>query len=127
MVVEQYCWCTHGIWKFLYAGYSQYTDMQQTPIDSTITRAYACAAGVAGKPAKKMALGQAGRPLILNRLKFIDFDSRRSNSALLGNQGYDRSVFIQRLSEMGLSPPFHHAATGIIKEIVIGSRIKSVT
>jgi hypothetical protein len=45
-------WCKYEVWKFLRSGCSQYPDMQQILVDSTIIRAHACAAGAAGSSAK---------------------------------------------------------------------------
>ena len=50
-------WCNHEIWKSLHTGCSQYPDVQQVLIDSTITRSHACAAGAAGSSAETEALG----------------------------------------------------------------------
>ncbi len=52
-------WCKQQVWKFLPTGCSQYPDVQQVLIDSTITRAHACAAGAAGGSAKVEAEAEA--------------------------------------------------------------------
>jgi len=122
-------WCKHEIWKFLHAGCSQYPDMQQTLIDSTITRAHACAAGAAGSSAEKEALGRskggfttkihAITDALGNPLDFILTGGQASDigqaenlltltpegaTALLGDKGYDSDAFIQRLSGKGIEP-----------------------
>lgn len=122
-------WCKHEIWKFLHAGCSQYPDMQQTLIDSTITRAHACAAGAAGSSAEKEALGRskggfttkihAITDALGNPLDFILTGGQASDigqaenlltltpegaTTLLGDKGYDSDAFIQRLSGKGIEP-----------------------
>jgi transposase len=45
-------WCERGVWQSLHKGCSQHPDLQQVLINSTITRAHACAAGAAGSGMK---------------------------------------------------------------------------
>jgi hypothetical protein len=52
-------WCRHDVWKSLHAGCSQYPDVQQVLLDSTITRAHACAAGAPGSSSEAEALGRS--------------------------------------------------------------------
>lgn len=103
--------------------------MQQTLIDSTITRAHACAAGAAGSSAEKEALGRskgdfttkihAITDALGNPLDFILTGGQASDigqaenllaltpegaTALLGDKGYDSDAFIQRLSGKGIEP-----------------------
>lgn len=145
-------WCKHEIWKFLHAGCSQYPDMQQTLIDSTITRAHACAAGAAGSSAEKEALGRskgdfttkihAITDALGNPLDFILTGGQSSDigqaenlltltpegaTALLGDKGYDSDAFIQRLSGKGIEPVIPSRSNRNNPRDCIGSYIKSVT
>ncbi|MGJ0492574.1 hypothetical protein [Methylobacter sp.] len=43
----------------MHAGCSQYPDVQQVLIDSTLARAHACAAGAAGSSPEAEALGRS--------------------------------------------------------------------
>ena len=52
-------WCKQGIWRSLHKGCSQHPDLQHVLIDSTVTRAHACAAGAAGSNAQAEALGRS--------------------------------------------------------------------
>jgi transposase len=52
-------WCRHEVWKSLHEGCSQFPDIQQVLIDSTITRAHACAAGATGSSPEAEALGRS--------------------------------------------------------------------
>ncbi|UVS61619.1 MULTISPECIES: hypothetical protein [Nitrosomonas] len=54
-------WCKHEVWKFLHVGCSQYPDLQQILIDSTIIRAHACAAGATNSSAQAEALGRRSK------------------------------------------------------------------
>jgi len=122
-------WCKHEVWKFLHAGCSQYPDIQQVLIDSTITRAHACAAGAVGSSAEAEALGRSkggfttkihaitdalGNPLdfvltvgqasdIGQAENLLALTTERTN-ALLGDKGYDSDAFIQALIEKGIEP-----------------------
>ncbi len=49
------------VWKFLHVGYSQYPDLQQILIDSTVIRAHACAAGATNSSAQAEALGRRSK------------------------------------------------------------------
>lgn len=145
-------WCKHEIWKFLHAGCSQYPDMQQTLIDSTITRAHACAAGAAGSSAEKEALGRSKGGFTTKIHAITDALGNPLDFILTGGQASDigQAENLLTLTPEGattllatkvmivmplfkgsrgkvLSLSFHHAAIGIIREIVIGSYIKSVT
>ena len=122
-------WCKHEVWKFLHAGCTQYADMQQILIDSTITRAHACAAGAAGSSAKAEALGRskggfttkihAITDALGNPLDFILTGGQASDigqaenllaltpegaAALVGDKGYDSDAFIQTLNEKAIEP-----------------------
>lgn len=122
-------WCKHEVWKFLHSGCSQYPDMQQVLIDSTIIRAHACAAGAASSSAETEALERSkggfttkihaitdalGNPLdfILTGGQASDIGqaenllalTKESAAALLGDKGYDSDAFIQKLTEKGMEP-----------------------
>ena len=122
-------WCKHEVWKFLHAGCTQYADMQQILIDSTITLAHACAAGAAGSSAKAEALGRskggfttkihAITDALGNPLDFILTGGQASDigqaenllaltpdgaAALVADKGYDSDAFIQTLTEKAIEP-----------------------
>ena len=116
-------WCKHEVWAFLHAGCSQYPDVQRVMIDSTITRAHACAAGAAGSTAEAEALGRskggfstkihAITDALGNPLDFILTVGQAENllalrpegvGALLGDKGYDSDAFIQALIDRGIHP-----------------------
>lgn len=122
-------WCKQEVWKSLHAGCSQYPDLQQVLIDSTITRAHACAAGAAGSTSEAEALGRSkggfttkihaitdalGNPLdfILTAGQASDIGQAENllaltpegAEALLADKGYDCDVFIQAISDKGLEP-----------------------
>ena len=52
-------WCERGVWQSLHKRCSRHPDLQQVLIDSTITRAHACAAGATGSNAEAEALGRS--------------------------------------------------------------------
>ena len=122
-------WCKHEVWTFLHEGCSQYPDLQQIMIDSTITRAHACAAGAAGSTAEAEALGRSKRGFTTkihaitdalgNPLDFILTGGQASDigqaenllvltpegaGALLGDKGYDSDAFIQAVIDRGIQP-----------------------
>ena len=97
---------------------SQYSDVQQVLIDSTITRAHACAAGAAGGSAETEALGRSKggfatkihviTDALGNPLDFILTGGQASDigqaenllalttvgaGALLGDKGYDSDFY----------------------------------
>jgi transposase len=122
-------WCRHEVWKSLHEGCSRFPDIQQVLIDSTITRAHACAAGAAGSSPEAEALGRSkggfttkihaitdalGNPLdfILTAGQASDIGQAENllaltpegAGALLGDKGYDSDAFIQAISEKGIDP-----------------------
>ncbi|MGR9087286.1 MAG: IS5 family transposase [Gammaproteobacteria bacterium] len=122
-------WCKQEVWKSLHAGCCQYPDLQQVLIDSTITRAHACAAGAAGSSSAAEALGRSrggfttkihaitdalGNPLdfILTAGQASDIGQAENllaltpegADALLADKGYDADAFIQAISDKGLEP-----------------------
>ena len=122
-------WCKQGVWKSLHAGCSQYPDLQQVLIDSTIIRAHACAAGAAGSSSEAEALGRSkggftttihaitdalGNPLdfILTAGQANDIGQAENllaltpegAKALLADKGYDCDAFIQAINDKGLEP-----------------------
>ncbi|MGJ0515825.1 MAG: IS5 family transposase [Methylomicrobium sp.] len=121
-------WCKQDVWKSLHAGCSEYPDLQHVLIDSTITRAHACAAGAAGSSSAAEALGRSrggfttkihaitdglGNPLdfILTPGQASDIGQAENllaltpegAGALLADKGYDSDAFIQAVQEKGLS------------------------
>ena len=120
-------WCGRGVWQSLHKGCSQYPDLQQVLIDSTIARAHACSAGAAGSNAEAEALGRSkggfttkihaitdalGKPL-----DFILAGGQASDvgqadtllrltpagaETLLGDKGYDSDAFVQAIQERGM-------------------------
>jgi transposase len=122
-------WCKRGIWRSLHDGCSRSPDLQQVLIDSTITRAHACAAGAAGSTAESEALGRSkggyttkihaitdalGNPLnfVLTGGQASDIGQAdallqltpQGSKALLGDKGYDSDAFIQAIQEKGMEP-----------------------
>jgi transposase len=122
-------WCKHDVWKSLHAGCSQYPDVQQVLIDSTLARAHACAAGAAGSSPEAEALGRSkggfstkihaitdalGNPLdfILTAGQASDIGQAENLlaltpegvGALLRDKGYDSDAFIQALQDKGIEP-----------------------
>jgi transposase len=120
-------WCQQDVWKSLHTGCSQYPDLQQVLIDSTITRAHACAAGAAGSSSEAEALGRSkggfttkihaitdalGNPLdfILTAGQASDIGQAENllaltpegAEALLADKGYDSDAFVQAVQEKGL-------------------------
>jgi transposase len=110
-------WCKQDVWRSLHTGCSQHPDLQQVLIDSTVTRAHACAAGAADSTAEAEALGRSrggfttkihavtdalGNPLdfILTAGQASDVGQAESLlaltpegvEALLGDKGYDSDV-----------------------------------
>jgi transposase len=117
-------WCEQGVWQSLHKGCSQHPDLQQVLIDSTITRAYACAAGAAGSRTEAEALGRSKSGFTTkihaitdglgNPLDFILTGGQASDvgqaeallqltpagaAALLGDKGYDSDPFIQAIQD----------------------------
>jgi transposase len=122
-------WCKQEIWKSLHAGCSEDPDLQQVLIDSTITRAHACAAGAAGSTSEAEALGRSkggfttkihaitdalGNPLdfILTAGQASDIGQAENllaltpegAGALLADKGYDSDAFVQAIREKGIEP-----------------------
>ena len=120
-------WCVRGGWQGLHKGGSQHPDLQQVLIDSTITRAHACAAGATGSNAEAEALGRskggfttkihAITDALGNPLDFILTAGQASDvgqadallqptpagaEALLGDKGYDSDAFIRAIQERGM-------------------------
>jgi transposase len=120
-------WCQQDVWKSLHTGCSQYPDLQRVLIDSTITRAHACAAGAAGSSSEAEALGRSkggfttkihaitdalGNPLdfILTAGQASDIGQAENllaltpegAEALLADKGYDSDAFVQAVQEKGL-------------------------
>lgn len=52
-------WCALGVWDRLLGEQAKAADVQDVSIDSTITRAHACAAGAARSNATDEALGRS--------------------------------------------------------------------
>jgi transposase len=115
-------WCERGVWQSLHKGCSQHPDLQQVLIDSTITRAHACAAGAAGSRAEIEALGWStggfttkihaitdglGNPLDVILTGGQDSDIGQAEAllqltpvgaaALLGDKSYDSDAFIKAI------------------------------
>jgi transposase len=120
-------WCERGVWQSLHRGCSQHPDLQQVLIDSTITRAHACAAGATGSNAEAEALGRskggfttkihAITDALGNPLDFILTGGQSSDvgqadallqltpagaEALLGDKGYDSDEFVHAIQERGM-------------------------
>ena len=120
-------WCERGVWQSLHKGCCQHPDLQQVLIDSTITRAHACAAGAAGSNAEAEALGRskggfttkihAITDALGNPLDFILTGGQSSDvgqadallqltpagaEALLGDKGYDSDAFVHAIQERGM-------------------------
>jgi transposase len=121
-------WCKQDVWKSLHGGCSVYSDLQHVLIDSTITRAHACAAGAAESSSAAEALGRskggfttkihAITDSLGNPLDFILTPGQSSDigqaenlltltpegaGALLADKGYDSDAFIQAVQEKGLT------------------------
>jgi transposase len=119
--------CERGVWQSLPKGCSQHPDLQQVLIDSTITRAHACAAGTAGSNVESEALGRskggfttkihAITNALGNPLDFILTGGRASDvgqanallqltpagaETLLGDKGYGSDAFVQAIQERGM-------------------------
>ena len=143
-------WCKHEVWTFLHAGCSQYPDVQRVMIDSTITRAHACAAGAAGSTAEAEALGRSkggfstkihaitdalGNPLdfILTGGQASDIGQAKNllaltpegAGALLGDKGYDSDAFFKCLLTEAYTRSFPLTATESIRVTVIGLNTKN--
>lgn len=122
-------WCDQGGWRYLHDSCSQHPDLQPVLIDSTITRAHACAAGAAGSSAEDEALGRstggfttkihAITDALGNPLDFILTGGQESDigqaeallqltpvgaGALLGDKGYDSDAFVQAIPAKGMQP-----------------------
>jgi transposase len=122
-------WCELGVWQNLHLGCIQHTDLQHILIDSTITRAHACAAGAAGSSADAEALGRSkggftckihaitdglGNPLdfILTGGQASDVGQAQNllqltpagAEALLGDKGYDCDAFEQAIRAKNMQP-----------------------
>jgi transposase len=120
-------WCERGVWQSLHTGCSQHPDLQQVLIDSTITRAHACAAGAVGSSSEAEALGRskggfttnihAITDALGNPLDFILTGGQSSDvgqadvllqltpagaEALLGDKGYDSDAFVHAIQERGM-------------------------
>jgi transposase len=117
------------VWKSLHSGCSQYPDLQPVLIDSTVTRAHACATGAVDSTAETEALGRsrggfttkihAVTDALGNLLDFILTPGQASDvgqaeslltltpegvEALLGDKGYDSDDFIQAVIDKGIVP-----------------------
>jgi len=120
-------WCEWDVWQSPHRGCSQHPDLQKVLIDSTITRAHACAAGATGSNAEAEALGRSkggfttkihaitdalGKPLdfILTGGQSSDIGQADAllqltpagAEALLGDKGYDSDVFVHAIQERGM-------------------------
>ena len=118
-------WCKYGVWTSIHQVLAQEGDMQHVSIDSTITRAHACAAGAANSTQEQEALGRSkgGFSCKIHALtdalglpvKFILTEGQKSDitqaipllegidtKALLADKGYDADALIAWLKERGI-------------------------
>lgn len=120
-------WSEKKIWESLHKGCSHHPDLQHIFIDSTITRAHACAAGAAHSDAETEALGRSkggfsckihaitdalGNPLdfVLTPGQVSDITQAEPLLELtpegaeffVGDKGYDSDAFVAAILAKGL-------------------------
>jgi len=119
-------WSLLGVWSGLHEWLAQAADLQEVSIDSTVTRAHACAAGAASSNADTQALGRSrggfgckihaavdglGLPIkfILTGGHAADISQAIplmtgiNTSACLADKGYDADAFVEWLEATGIT------------------------